>query len=99
MPLPSLYGVNGNFVGYSEDSFTPSEFEISDYLAEGDNKLAVAVYRYSTASWLEDQDFWRLCSIFRDVYLYAIPKVHVQDLFVKGKIMITKQKAGQLDIG
>ena len=89
--------VNGNFVGYSEDSFTPSEFEISDYLVEGDNKLAVAVYRYSTASWLEDQDFWRLYGIFRDVYLYAIPKVHVQDLFVKGDYDY-QTKAGQLDI-
>lgn len=89
--------VNGNFVGYSEDSFTPSEFEISDYLVEGDNKLAVAVYRYSTASWLEDQDFWRLYGIFRDVYLYAIPKVHVQDLFVKGDYDY-QTKTGQLDI-
>ena len=89
--------VNGNFVGYSEDSFTPSEFEISDYLVGGDNKLAVAVYRYSTASWLEDQDFWRLYGIFRDVYLYAIPKVHVQDLFVKGDYDY-QTKAGQLDI-
>ena len=89
--------VNGNFVGYSEDSFTPSEFEISDYLVEGDNKLAVAVYRYSTASWLEDQDFWRLYGIFRDVYLYAIPRVHVQDLFVKADYDY-QTKIGQLDI-
>ena len=59
--------------------------------------MAVAVYRYSTASWLEDQDFWRLYGIFRDVYLYAIPKVHVQDLFVKGDYDY-QTKAGQLDI-
>lgn len=75
--------LNGHFVGYSEDSFTPSEFELTDYLVEGDNKLAVAVYKYSTASWLEDQDFWRLTGIFRDVYLYAIPETHIQDIFVK----------------
>ena len=59
--------------------------------------MAVAVYRYSTASWLEDQDFWRLYGNFRDVYLYAIPKVHVQDLFVKGDYDY-QTKAGQLDI-
>lgn len=75
--------VNGQFVGYAEDSFTPSEFEITDYLVGGENKLAVAVYQYSTASWLEDQDFWRLYGIFRDVYLYAIPEVHLGDVFVQ----------------
>lgn len=51
--------LNGKFVGYSEDSFTPAEFEITPFLKEGQNKLAVEVYKRSTASWLEDQDFWR----------------------------------------
>ncbi|MDD3224104.1 MAG: glycoside hydrolase family 2 TIM barrel-domain containing protein [Clostridium sp.] len=74
---------NGKFVGYSEDSFTPSEFELTDYVIEGENKLAVEVYKRSTGSWLEDQDFWLLSGIFRDVYLYSVPKTHVQDLFVK----------------
>ena len=74
--------LNGEFVGYSEDSFTPSEFEITPYLREKDNKLAVEVYRYSTASWLEDQDFWRFSGIFRDVYLYAVPEIHVRDMKV-----------------
>ncbi|MBQ7835350.1 MAG: DUF4981 domain-containing protein [Ruminiclostridium sp.] len=72
--------LNGEFVGYSEDSFTPSEFNITPYIKETDNKLAVEVYRYSTASWLEDQDFWRFSGIFRDVYLYAVPTVHVRDM-------------------
>ena len=72
--------LNGEFVGYSEDSFTPSEFNITPYIKEKNNKLAVEVYRYSTASWLEDQDFWRFSGIFRDVYLYAVPEIHVRDM-------------------
>lgn len=76
--------LNGKFVGYSEDSFTPAEFNITKFLKKNENKLAVEVYRYSTASWLEDQDFWRFSGIFRDVYLYAIPEVHLQDLKISG---------------
>lgn len=75
--------LNGAFVGYSEDSFTPSEFDLTPYLTEGENKLAVEVYQRSTGSWLEDQDFWRFSGIFRDVYLYTVPDVHVQDLHVQ----------------
>jgi len=75
--------VNGEFVGYSEDTFTPSEFDITEYLKEGENKLAVEVYKRSSASWIEDQDFWRFSGIFRDVYLYAIPEIHVNDIFVR----------------
>jgi len=74
--------LNGEFVGYAEDSFTPSEFNITPYLKEKGNKLAVEVYRYSTASWLEDQDFWRFSGIFREVYLYAVPEIHVRDMKV-----------------
>ncbi|WP_053360697.1 glycoside hydrolase family 2 TIM barrel-domain containing protein [Bacillus sp. FJAT-27251] len=74
--------LNGEFIGYSEDSFTPAEFELTPFLKEGENKLAVEVYQRSTGSWLEDQDFWRFSGIFRDVYLYTVPEVHVADLFV-----------------
>jgi len=75
---------NGSFVGYAEDSFTPSEFDLTPYIKEkGENKLAVQVFKYSSGSWLEDQDFFRLSGIFRDVYLYTVPEVHVRDLFVK----------------
>ena len=74
--------LNGEFLGYAEDTFTPSEFEITPYLKEKNNKLAVEVYRYSTASWLEDQDFWRFSGIFREVYLYALPALSVRDLKV-----------------
>jgi len=75
--------VNGNFAGYSLDSFTPSEFDVTDYIKKGENKLAVQVFKWSSGSWLEDQDFWRLSGIFRDVQLYSKPKVHVDDIFVK----------------
>ncbi|KQX68350.1 glycoside hydrolase family 2 TIM barrel-domain containing protein [Paenibacillus sp. Root444D2] len=74
--------LNGEFIGYSEDSFTPAEFDLTPFLQEGENKLAVEVYQRSTGSWLEDQDFWRFSGIFRDVYLYTVPSIHVRDLFV-----------------
>ena len=72
--------LNGKFVGYGEDSFTPSEFEITSLCRAKGNRLAVKVFQYSSASWMEDQDFWRFSGIFRDVYLYAIPAVHIRDL-------------------
>lgn len=78
--------LNGKFVGYSEDSFTPSEFELTPFLVEGENKLAVEVYQRSTGSWLEDQDFWRFSGIFRDVYLYTVPEVHVFDVHVRTEL-------------
>lgn len=74
--------LNGEFVGYSEDTFTPAEFDLTPYLKDGENKLAVEVYRWCDASWLEDQDFWRMSGIFRDVYLYSTPLIHIQDFFV-----------------
>ena len=78
--------VNGRFVGYSEDSFTPAEFDLTDYLVDGRNKLAVEVYKRSSASWIEDQDFWRFSGIFRDVYLYAVPETHLEDLLVRSTL-------------
>ena len=75
--------INGNFIGYSEDSFAPAEFEVTEELMEGVNKLAVEVHQRSSASWIEDQDFFRFSGIFREVFLYAIPRAHVWDLFVK----------------
>lgn len=78
--------LNGQFVGYGEDSFTPSDFELTPYLQAGENKLAVEVYQRSTGAWLEDQDFWRFSGIFRDVYLYTIPAVHVRDVAVKSNL-------------
>ncbi|WP_144555352.1 glycoside hydrolase family 2 TIM barrel-domain containing protein [Bacillus sp. X1(2014)] len=78
--------LNGKFVGYSEDSFTPAEFELTPFLTEGENKLAVEVYQRSTGSWLEDQDFWRFSGIFRDVYLYTVPEIHVYDADIRAEL-------------
>lgn len=75
--------INGEYIGYSEGSKTPSEFEVSSQLASGNNTIAVEVYRWSTGSYLEDQDFWSLSGIQRDVSLTARPKQRVQDFFVK----------------
>ena len=74
--------INNCFVGYSEDSFTLSEFNISSYLKQGRNEIFVRVFRYSTASWLEDQDFWRMFGIFRPVTLVAHEKDYIKDLEV-----------------
>lgn len=74
--------LNGQFIGYAEDSFTPSEFDLTPYIREKNNLLAVEVYKRSTAAFLEDQDFFRFFGIFRDVYLYAKPKLHVEDLWL-----------------
>lgn len=89
--------LNGTFIGYSEDSFTPAEFELTETLREGENKLAVEVYKRSSASWLEDQDFFRFSGIFRDVFLYSIPRVHVRDIFVKAGLTDSYQE-GTIEI-
>ena len=75
--------LNGQFIGYSEDSFTPSEFELTDYVKDGENKLAVQVFKWTASSWCEDQDFYRFSGIYRDVYLYTVPEVHVYDMEVR----------------
>lgn len=75
--------LNGQYVGYSEDSFTPSEFDLTPYVKEGENKLAVQVFKWTSSSWCEDQDFYRFSGIFRSVYLYTMSKVHVYDLKVQ----------------
>jgi beta-galactosidase len=75
--------VNGQKVGYSQDSMTPAEFNITQYLKSGENILAVEVYRWSDGSYLEDQDMWRLSGIYRSVYLFATPQVHIRDFFVR----------------
>ena len=74
--------LNGKYVGYSENSFDPAEFDLTDKLVKGENKLAVRVFKWTAGSWCEDQDFFRFSGIFRSVYLYAVPKVHVYDLSV-----------------
>jgi beta-galactosidase len=78
--------INGRQVGYSQGSRTPAEFRITPYLQPGQNILAAEVYRWSDGSYLEDQDFWRLSGIFRDVYLFSTPAVQLRDLFVLGDL-------------
>jgi beta-galactosidase len=78
--------VNGQFVGYSEDSRTPSEFDITDKLVAGKNLIAVEVFRWSDGSYLEDQDMWRLSGIFRDVYLLSRPEVSIADFAVRTEL-------------
>ncbi len=78
--------LNGHYIGYSEDSFTPSEFELSAYLLPGENKLAAMVFKWTSASWCEDQDFFRFSGIYRDVYLYTIPETHARDILVRTEL-------------
>lgn len=89
--------VNGEFVGYSEDSRLSAEFLISKYLKSGENTLAVEVYRYSDGSYLEAQDYWRYSGIERDVMLIARPEVHVKDFEVKAGL-VSDYQDGVLDI-
>ena len=74
--------LNGHYIGYSTDSFTPAEFDLTDALVAGENRLAAQVFTYSAGSWLEDQDFFRFSGIFRDVVLYRRAAVHAEDLRV-----------------
>ncbi len=78
--------VNGQEVGYSQDSRLPAEFDITPYIHAGENSLAVQVYRWSDGSFLEDQDMWFLSGIFRDVYLFATPTLHIRDFWVRTEL-------------
>ncbi|MEP2775862.1 MAG: glycoside hydrolase family 2 TIM barrel-domain containing protein [Luteolibacter sp.] len=89
--------VNGEKVGYSQDSRTPAEFDITKYLKDGENLLAVEVYQHSDGSYLEDQDMWRLSGIFRDVYLHSSAPLQLQDFWVKAGLE-SDYKTGTLDI-
>lgn len=89
--------INGERVGYSQGSMTPAEFHISPYLKTGSNTLAVEVYRWSDGSYLECQDFWRLSGIYREVYLYSVPDIHIEDFFVRSELD-ANYKNGLLEI-
>lgn len=78
--------VNGEFVGYSEDTFDAQEYDITSYVRPGENKLDVVVYRFCTGSYLEDQDMWRLSGIFRDVDLLYKPKAEISDMFFRSAL-------------
>ncbi len=78
--------INGTEVGYSEDSKNPAEFRINDYVKAGDNTLILKIFRWSTGSYLECQDFWRISGIERDIYLWSQPKTHLRDFSVKSNL-------------
>ncbi len=96
--------LNGHYVGYSENSFNPAEFELTPYIKAGENKLAVRVWKWTASSWCEDQDFFRFSGIFRSVFLYMVPDVHVWDVkivptladdFKNGNLEITTRTTGK----
>lgn len=100
--------LNGSYVGYSEDTFDPSEFELTPYLKAGENKLAVRVWKWTSGSWCEDQDFFRFSGIFRDVFLYVVPQTHIWDIKLvptlsedlqNGKLEISALTSGEGSIG
>lgn len=78
--------LNGRYIGYKTDSFTGAEFDLTDAVLPGENKLAVQVFKWSSGSWLEDQDFFRLSGIFRDVTLYTVPDLHVNDIELRAAL-------------
>lgn len=99
--------VNGEKVGYSQGSMLPAEFDITEFVVEGKNKIAAQVLRWSDGSYLEDQDYWRISGIFRDVYIYQTSKVFINDIFAKtdlnedlteGKISLNVDLANELNI-
>ena len=78
--------VNGEFLGYSQGSRTLAEFDVTELVKEGVNEIAVQVYKWSDGSYLEDQDFWRLAGIYRDVYLWSTPQVHLRDFLITSSL-------------
>ncbi|MCH4010075.1 glycoside hydrolase family 2 TIM barrel-domain containing protein [Companilactobacillus sp.] len=98
--------LNGHFIGYAEDSFTPSEFDLTPYIQDGENILAARVYKRCTASYLEDQDMFRFSGIFRGVNLIALPDTHIEDLdirpvvsddFQSGVLNVSAKTSGKYD--
>jgi beta-galactosidase len=89
--------VNGERVGYSEDSRTPAEFDITRFVKPGRNLVAAEVYRYSDGSYLECQDFWRLSGIFRDVFLFSTPQTHIRDFWARASLD-DQYRNGRLDL-
>lgn len=89
--------VNGKKVGYSQGSKLPAEFDLTSFIKEGENSIALEVYRWSDGSYLEDQDFWRFSGIERDVYLYATHKTYIQD-YVVGSDLTNSYQDGQFSV-
>ena len=89
--------VNGQKVGYTQGSRLPAEFDITSYIKKGENRLAVEVYKYCDGSYLEDQDFWRLSGIFRDVFIRAIPKISLWDVYAQPSVNL-QTKQGKISV-
>ena len=87
--------VNGQFVGYAEDSYLPSDFDISDVVREGENNVSVQIYRFTSGSFLECQDYWRLTGITRDVYLWSAPEQRIGDFFFQTTSLSSTGTSGQ----
>ncbi len=90
--------LNGEYIGYAEDSFTPSEFELTSHLREKNNRLCVEVIKRSKAAYVEDQDFFRFSGLFRSVYLYAVPKCHIFDMWAKTDLENNKDGVLELSL-
>ena len=90
--------VNGRFVGYSEDSKTPAEWDVSPYLSAGRNRIGVVLHRWSDGSYLECQDMWRLSGITRSVTLYSLPATHIDDYWIEALLDTTDYRTGRLDV-
>ncbi len=89
--------LNGTYIGYSENSFDPADFDISEAVTDGDNKLAVRVFKFTSGSWCEDQDFYRFSGIYRSVFIYAVNDVNVYDLSVVSRLS-DDLASGELDL-
>ncbi len=89
--------LNGEYIGYSEDSFTESSFDLTPYIKKGENRLAVQVFKWTSGSWYEDQDFYRFSGIFREVFLYTVPEVHVEDVKIRA-LPDSSFKKGTLEV-
>ena len=87
--------VNGQFVGYAEDSYLPSDFDISNFVREGENNVSVQIYRFTSGSFLECQDYWRLTGITRDVYLWSAPETRIGDFFFQTTSLSSSGTSGQ----
>lgn len=85
--------MNGQYAGFAEDSFTPSEFDVTPYIKAGENKLAVQVFKWTIGSWCEDQDFYRFSGLFRSVYIYTVPQLHIWDMKVQPQLSSDLQTA------
>ena len=87
--------VNGQFAGYAEDSYLPSDFDVTDFVREGENNVSLQVYRFTSGSFLECQDYWRLTGITRDVYLYSTPQQRIGDFFFTTTSLSSAGTSGQ----